>query len=158
MYFPYSYCLTLSPSSEEPTEMPQPRQPVFLPLSLLLSGRPSSHWYFQCWLKEAREEMNKKDLEKCQQMALESSGGRGRIPLTHSKSVWARLGSEETQQCKEKAAAARGRANTHSAVFCFLPDGKAGQLFLPPSSVSTTASFIYFMLLQLMFNLLLQSF
>lgn len=91
--------------------------------------------------------------KKSQQMALESSGDRKKIPLTHSKAIWARLMSEETRQAKEKAAAARGRTNMHSAVLCSLPAGKAGQIFLPPSPVSTTASFIYFILLQLMFNL-----
>lgn len=157
MYFPCSYCLILPPFFEEPTETPQPRQRVFFPLSLLLlSGSPFSHNSFCAGSrghKENRMKGSEKIWEKSLQMALESSGDRKKIPLTHSKAVWARLMSEETRQAKEKAAAARGRTNMHSAVLCSLPAGKAGQIFLPPSPVSTTASFIYFILLQLMFNL-----
>lgn len=156
VYFTYSYCLTLPPFSQEPIEVLQPRQTVFLPY--LLFGNPSSHWFFQCWLKGAGEEQNKKDLKKSQQMALESNGDGRKIPLTHSKAVWARLGSEDTWQAKKEAAAARGGVSMHSVVFCFLPNRKAGQPFSPPSPVSTPAPFIYFMSLQSIFNLLVQSF
>lgn len=58
MFFPYSFCFDLPLSPEKTTEVLQPRQSVFLPLSCLalsllpLSGSPSSHWSFQCWLKK----------------------------------------------------------------------------------------------------------